>query len=79
MAQVANGQAVAAVPFTRLDNADPELHDELLRVVADVSSRAAFTLGAEVEEFESAFAEWCGAEQAVGVSSGTAALELTQR
>jgi dTDP-3-amino-3,4,6-trideoxy-alpha-D-glucose transaminase len=79
MAQVANGQAVAAVPFTRLDNADPELHDELLRVVADVSSRAAFTLGAEVEEFESAFAEWCGAEQAVGVSSGTAALELALR
>jgi dTDP-4-amino-4,6-dideoxygalactose transaminase len=74
-----NGRAATAVPFTRLDNADPELHGELLRVVADVSSRAAFTLGPEVEDFEHAFAEWCGTEQAVGVSSGTAALELALR
>jgi dTDP-3-amino-3,4,6-trideoxy-alpha-D-glucose transaminase len=79
LAHGANGQAATAVPFTRLDNADPELHDELLQVVAEVSSRAAFTLGSEVEEFERAFAEWCGAEHAVGVSSGTAALELALR
>jgi dTDP-3-amino-3,4,6-trideoxy-alpha-D-glucose transaminase len=79
LAHSANGHAAAAVPFTRLDNADPELRAELLEVVADVSSRGAFTLGSEVEEFEKAFAKWCGAEHAVGVSSGTAALELTLR
>ena len=79
LAHSANGRASAAVPFTRLDNADPELHSELLQVVEDVSSRAAFTLGSEVEEFERAFAEWCGTEHAVGVSSGTAALELALR
>ncbi len=67
------------VPFTRLDNGDPELLAELLAVVADVSSRAAFTLGAEVEGFEAEFAAWCGSEHAVGVSSGTAALELALR
>lgn len=67
------------VPFTRLDNGDPELLAELLEVVADVSSRAAFTLGSEVEGFESEFAAWCGSEHAVGVSSGTAALELVLR
>ena len=67
------------MPFTRLDNADPELHAELLEVVADVSSRAAFTLGSEVEEFERAFAQWCGVEHAIGVSSGTAAIELALR
>ncbi len=79
LAHSANGHAAAAVPFTRLDNADPELHAELLEVVEDVSARAAFTLGSEVEDFERAFAEWCGTEHAVGVSSGTAALELALR
>jgi dTDP-4-amino-4,6-dideoxygalactose transaminase len=64
------------VPFTRLDNGNPELLAELLDVVAGVAANAAFTLGAEVEGFESEFAAWCEAEHAIGVSSGTAALEL---
>ena len=67
------------VPFTRLDNADPELLSELTEVVARVAARAAFTLGAEVESFEREFAAWCDAECAIGVSSGTAALELALR
>jgi dTDP-4-amino-4,6-dideoxygalactose transaminase len=67
------------VPFTRLDNGDPELLAELLDVVARVSRDAAFTLGAEVEGFEREFAAWCGSEHSVGVSSGTAALELALR
>jgi dTDP-3-amino-3,4,6-trideoxy-alpha-D-glucose transaminase len=71
--------AVAPVPFTRLDNADPELLAELQDVVARVSREAAFTLGAEVEGFEREFAQWCEAGHAVGVSSGTAALELALR
>lgn len=67
------------VPFTRLDNADPELLAELLEAVSSVAARAAFTLGAEVEDFERSFAAWCGVKDAVGVSSGTAALELALR
>jgi dTDP-3-amino-3,4,6-trideoxy-alpha-D-glucose transaminase len=67
------------VPFTRLDNADPALLEELLAVVADVAGRSAFSLGTPVESFENAFAAWCEAEHAVGVSSGTAALELALR
>jgi dTDP-4-amino-4,6-dideoxygalactose transaminase len=77
-----NGNGVAVplqVPFTRLDNADPGLMAELLDVVAGVAARAAFTLGEEVEGFEREFAAYCGTEQAVGVSSGTAALELALR
>jgi len=66
----------APVPFTRLDNADPALMSELLEVVADVAGRSAFTLGEEVEAFERDFAAWCESEHAIGVSSGTAALEL---
>ena len=68
-----------SIPFTRLDNADPELLAELLEVVARVSRKAAFTLGEELEGFEGEFAAYCEAEHAVGVSSGTAALELALR
>ncbi len=69
----------AKVPFTRLDNAEPELMAELLEVVADVAGNSAFTLGAHVEGFETDFAGWCETRHAVGVSSGTAALELALR
>lgn len=79
LAPGAGGAVAAPVPFTRLDNADPELMAELLEVVADVGARAAFTLGEEVESFEREFAAYCGTEHAVGVSSGTAALELALR
>jgi dTDP-3-amino-3,4,6-trideoxy-alpha-D-glucose transaminase len=71
--------ALAPVPFTRLDNGDPQLLAELMDVVERVAEKAAFTLGQEVESFESEFAGWCQAEHAVGVSSGTAALELALR
>jgi dTDP-4-amino-4,6-dideoxygalactose transaminase len=67
------------VPFTRLDNADPELMAELLECVADVAANSAFTLGAHVEGFENDFAGWCETRHAIGVSSGTAALELALR
>lgn len=68
-----------SVPFTRLDSAEPELLSELLEVVARVAGQAAFTLGDEVEGFEREFAAWCESEDAIGVSSGTAALELALR
>ena len=71
--------ATAPVPFTRLDNGDPQLLAELMGVVEGVAEKAAFTLGAEVEGFEREFAAWCRSEHAIGVSSGTAALELALR
>jgi dTDP-3-amino-3,4,6-trideoxy-alpha-D-glucose transaminase len=67
------------VPFIRLDSAFPDLFAELMEVVERVARDAAFTLGPELETFEQAFAAECGAEHAVGVSSGTAALELALR
>jgi dTDP-4-amino-4,6-dideoxygalactose transaminase len=73
------GDSATRVPFTRLDNGDPQLLAELQEVVARVSRDAAFTLGEEVEGFEREFASWCETEHAVGVSSGTAALELALR
>ena len=67
------------VPFIRLDSADPELFAELMEAVERVARDSAFTLGPELERFERAFAAFCGTEHAVGVSSGTAALELALR
>jgi dTDP-4-amino-4,6-dideoxygalactose transaminase len=47
--------------------------DEAIRRVLDTS---AFILGREVEAFERAFAEYVGARACVGVSNGTAAIQL---
>jgi dTDP-3-amino-3,4,6-trideoxy-alpha-D-glucose transaminase len=78
-APTATTEAPTRVPFVRLDNGDQALMDELLATVADVAGRGAFTLGAPVERFEREFADWCGSKYSVGVSSGTAALELALR
>jgi dTDP-4-amino-4,6-dideoxygalactose transaminase len=67
------------IPLTRMDNADPELMDELLRAVERVARSAAFTGGSEVEGFDAEFADYCGTRHAVGVSSGTEALVLALR
>jgi dTDP-3-amino-3,4,6-trideoxy-alpha-D-glucose transaminase len=71
--------APAAVPFTRLDFADPELLEELMSAVREIASRGAFTLGEPVECFEREFAAYCDTEFAIGVSSGTEALTLALR
>jgi dTDP-3-amino-3,4,6-trideoxy-alpha-D-glucose transaminase len=68
-----------AIPLTRLDNADPALLDELLAEVERVARSAAFTLGTEVEAFETELAAYCGTAHAVGISSGTEALVLALR
>jgi len=53
-----------------------ELHDELHEVFESVTSRAAYTLGPELAEFEAAFAAFCEARRCVGVGSGTDAVRL---
>ncbi|HSZ68869.1 MAG TPA: DegT/DnrJ/EryC1/StrS family aminotransferase [Solirubrobacteraceae bacterium] len=67
------------VPFTRMDNADPALFEELMGAVREVAERGAFTLGHHVEAFERDFAEYCETDCAVGVASGTEALALALR
>jgi len=67
---------IEQIPLTRMDNADPELMQELLATVERVAKSAAFTGGAEVDAFEEEFADYCGTRYAVGVSSGTEALAL---
>ncbi len=47
--------------------------------IQSVIERTAFIMGPDVRSFEEAFARFCTATHAVGVASGTAALELTLR
>ena len=47
--------------------------------IASVIARSAFIGGPELEEFERWFADYCGVGHALGVASGTAALELVLR
>ena len=47
--------------------------------IASVIGRSAFIGGPELEEFERWFADYCGVGHALGVASGTAAIELVLR
>ena len=64
------------VPFLDLPAQHTELRRELAEVFERVLSSCAFAGGPEVEAFEQAFGAYCGVTHCVGVSSGTAALEL---
>lgn len=75
----APARVAAPIPFAAMDGRDPRLMRELMAAVESVASRAAFTLGDEVDGFERDFALYCGADHAVGVSSGTDALLLCLR
>jgi dTDP-3-amino-3,4,6-trideoxy-alpha-D-glucose transaminase len=52
-----------------------ELDEALLRVAAD----GRFVLGPETQAFEREFAEWIGAEHAIGVANGTEAITIALR
>jgi dTDP-4-amino-4,6-dideoxygalactose transaminase len=64
------------VPFVDLKAQARELHDEFDAALWSVIDRAAYTMGPELNQFEAAFAAFCGCECAVGVSSGTDAVKL---
>ncbi|HEY1855275.1 MAG TPA: DegT/DnrJ/EryC1/StrS family aminotransferase [Solirubrobacterales bacterium] len=68
-----------AVPLLQLDRSDPALLRDLVEIVEQVASEGAFTMGRPVESFERRFAAYCGGAEAVGVASGTSALELALR
>lgn len=51
----------------------PEMDKAIHRILDNTS----FIMGPEVENFEEAFASFCGTNYAVGVASGTAALQLS--
>jgi len=53
----------------------PQMQEALNRVITNTS----FILGTEVRQFEEDFAAYCGARHAIGVASGTAALDIALR
>lgn len=62
-----------------IDLARPEIGPEEERLVLEVLRSGRLSLGPVLERFESDFATWLGVEDAVAVSSGTAALHLGVR
>ncbi len=67
------------VPFLDLTRQTDSLLPQLQRACRAVMERGEFILGREVRRFEEEFARSCGARFAVGVASGTDALELALR
>jgi dTDP-4-amino-4,6-dideoxygalactose transaminase len=67
------------VPLIGLAVQEAEVAEEVLAAIAELARGAEFILGARVEAFERWLAEECGAAHAVGVASGTDAVELTLR
>jgi dTDP-3-amino-3,4,6-trideoxy-alpha-D-glucose transaminase len=67
------------VPFGDLARSTAALRDEIDTAIARVLDRGWYVLGEEGAEFESEFAAYCGSEHAVGVASGTDAIELALR
>lgn len=55
------------------------LQGDLARAAAELIASGRYSSGLRVEAFERAFADYCGASHAVGVGSGTDALELALR
>ncbi len=65
-----------AIPFLDLATPHIELEQELTDIFKRALRNASFVGGPMVEQFEHAFAEFCGAKYCVGVGSGTDALRF---
>lgn len=64
------------VPFVDLQAQFASLEPEIMESIRRIASSAAFIRGPALEEFEHAFADLHGVEHAIGVASGTDALNL---
>ena len=67
------------IPLADLRAQHAGIRDEVEAAVTRVLRSGHYALGPEVEAFEREFAAYCGAEQAVGVNSGTSALYVALR
>jgi dTDP-4-amino-4,6-dideoxygalactose transaminase len=67
------------VPFVDLVAQEESVAGEVLAAIAEVGRDARFILGPRVEAFERWLAAYCGVAHAVGVASGSDALELALR
>ncbi|MEM6798732.1 MAG: DegT/DnrJ/EryC1/StrS family aminotransferase [Planctomycetota bacterium] len=68
--------AAPPVPMLDINRQNHPLREEILNAMAGVCDSGAFLFGPAVKELESAVADYCGAEYAVGCASGSDALLL---
>ena len=68
--------SISSIPFLDLVTTHVELEPELTAVFQQVLRSAGFVGGPLVENFEKAFAAFCGTQHAVAVNSGTDALRF---
>ncbi|MCA1558525.1 MAG: DegT/DnrJ/EryC1/StrS family aminotransferase, partial [Acidobacteria bacterium] len=64
------------IPFVDLQAQYRAIKEEVDAAIARVISNSSFILGREVTAFEESFAEYAGTRFCVGVSNGTAAIQL---
>jgi dTDP-4-amino-4,6-dideoxygalactose transaminase len=67
------------VPFVNLAAQAGLVRQEIAAAIEGVLQRGDYILGHALEEFEQAFAAYCGAGHAIGVDNGLAAIELILR
>jgi dTDP-4-amino-4,6-dideoxygalactose transaminase len=67
------------IRFLELARETEEVRDVLDEAIARVVGSGTYILGDEVVAFERAFADYCGAREAVGVASGTDAITIALR
>jgi dTDP-4-amino-4,6-dideoxygalactose transaminase len=67
------------IPLVDLSAQFRSIDHEMTEAIRQVVERGDFILGEALNEFEAAFARYCGVPHAVGVASGTDALFLTLR
>ena len=67
------------VPLVDLSAQHQAMQTEINTAIARVLASSRFIGGPEVQRFEAEFASYCDCRYAVGVASGTAAIELTLR
>ena len=72
-------QKITKVPFVDLSAQYQAIKEEVDSAIAGVLKSTAFITGPDLRKFEEEFAEYCGVKYAVGVDSGTSALELILR
>ena len=72
-------EKIEQVPFVDLKVQYRSIASEIDAAMAEVIHNTAFILGKDVSLFEGEFAQYCQAKFAVGVDSGTSALELAMR
>lgn len=73
---MAEAPAQLAIPAEDLTRQYALIAEEVGAAIAEVLPRGRYTMGPQLAAFEQEFAAYCGAAACVGISSGTAALQL---